>query len=240
MTPDWPALLASIQDCNAAYIPDADQAIADFEERGSKVLARLETDTAQAVLHRTAAGRLTVSDAGTRFSEGFALERISDILQDIDCSPLDIGGGRMVATGAWKRAQEVAVWLTKVAPGEPLDAQGHSLGAWTSTYLPAIMPGRIRAVTAWESPKAGNAGFWSWLSAQTEFLAIVNGRDPWAAWEWLAKTLNKGPAPMIWLTGGGWRWATEAEWPGADILRPVFTDHDTTTIIPLVAALAGR
>ena len=247
LTPDWSALSLSIQRCVASYIPDHAAAVAQFESLGSTVLGRYVTDTNQALLHYGPNGDLILTDAGTRFSEGPLIERICDVAQDWNCDLFDIGGSRKVAEAPFQQAADVYNWAYDIQSTKPLHVEGHSLGGWKATYASEYIDrSRIASVTPWESPHQGNEAYWTDLvpsGLMHRYLQIYNGEDPWGLWPWEDSTLIKGPAPLIWIQGGKWSWAKEADLPKADFLDAYHLsdagDHGPESIATLVAVFAA-
>lgn len=239
LTLDWPALLASILRCDAAYCESETLARAEFAALGASVIAWCSTATHQAVLSVPADGIWTLTMAGTRLSEGSALDAVSDIWQDADFVPTAVEGGR-VASGAFARGRETFAWALALLPqGQALRVEGHSLAGQTAHLAPLFVPASaLHSMIAWEPPKAADMGYYAhWALAFTKCRTIVNGRDPWAAWPWGDDELLHPPGPLLWLHDGNWMWTGEKDWLGGDIGH--YSDHDTEQVIMAVRA-AGK
>jgi hypothetical protein len=218
--PDFKALYLSIRRCDAVYEPDEGTALAAFRALGSVVRGRLCTDVNQAVLHRPPDGVLTLTISGTRVSEGTLSQHVHDLMQDLDCTPFDVGSGRRVARQPFQEAMGVYQWASSRCPSERLRVEGHSLGAWKTTYATEYVPAdQLVGMIAWESPKQGNAAYWADLAARgldRRLLQVYHGQDPWALWPWETDELTKGPGPLLWAKpDGSWSWAQPGELPEA-------------------------
>lgn len=241
MTPDFKRLALSVERCSAVYIPDDDKAWSAFVALGSTVLGRYVDDQHQAIAHRAPDGAATLTVSGTRFSEGTAAEHVGDLIEDVDCEPLDLGGGVCVATGAHQGLDKLWAWaLPLLGESGPIDVEGHSLGGWRTCYTPLYLPAeRIGRLTAFEPPKPGNLAYWAkYASAFASLTTVVHGRDPWFAWPWISRGLTHPPGQsLLWLHDGTWSVASEAEWPGARIAR--LADHGPDSVVAALQALAG-
>lgn len=248
MSPNLTALYASIQRCDAVYIPDADAAITKFQSMGSTEIVRLCTDTNQAILHRPPDGIMTLTDSGTRVSEGTFIERVCDIYQDMDYTPYDLGGSCNVAIRPFKDALELYTWVTKQADGKLIRIEGHSLGGQKTTYAMEYLPAdQIISMTAWESPHQGNDIWWlslqnkGWLNKLTQ---VYHGRDPWALWPWESTTLTKGPGSVVWAHSGICEVVPAAALPKAEFINlfdlPDAGDHDTSNIMSTFEQLVAQ
>ena len=241
MTPDWPKLLASIQRCNAVYETDDALARAAFVSLGCTVLGRLDTPKAQAIVHIAPDGVPTLTIAGTRFSEGPLVDRIDDVWEDAEEVLTDdsLGGGAIVASGAYTRGNLVWAWAQPLLPPNmQIRVEGHSLGGQTTHVLHAIIPpGLIGEGYAWEPPKAGNDAFWAQYGT-TPMVTVVNGFDPWAGHPWVSQSLRHPPGPILWLHDGTWSEVTRETWPGPQALHA--SDHDTDQVMRAVIAAAAR
>lgn len=241
MTPNFPALLASITRCNAVYEPDDAIARRAFSLLGCVVLDRYCTSTAQAVAHMAPDGVQTLTISGTRVSEGPFASRFWDVFQDAEevFSDHDLGGGAIVASGAYQRGTELWRWASRLFdPCHPIRIEGHSLGGQTAHAMLAIAPpDRLGELLAWEPPKAGNDQFWAQYGGHlAEVTTVLHGADPWAAHPWISASLFHPPGPILWLpNAGGWQWTTRDAWPGPSAIHA--TDHDTDQVMRAVSRL---
>ena len=152
-TPDFPALLASITRCNAVYETDDAVARAAFAGLGCAVLGRISDAEHQAVASIPADGIPTLTISGTRVSEGSTSDTLGDLWQDVDFTPVNVGGGAIVASGAHARAS-IYAWMLALHPG-PWRIEGHSLGGQTTHVAPLFVPlDSLHSMIAWEPPKA--------------------------------------------------------------------------------------
>ena len=237
-SPDFAQLLRSITRCNTVYQPDAP---ARFAAQGYTVLGWHSTTTAQgAALYDPQTGRHILCIAGTRVTNGTTAQAVTDIWEDAEeiFANHDLGGGAIVASGAYRRGTELCAALLPAFPvGSLIDGEGHSLGGQDTHALRCILPpDKIGALTAWEPPKAGNDAFWTQYGT-SDTNTVLNGLDPWAAHPWGSQTLRHPPGPILWLHDGGWSWVTRDTWPGPSALHA--GDHDTDSVIRSVAQLVG-
>ena len=79
-----------------------EQAKAAFEALGLTWLGQFQNDSHQAVLSRDAAGGIYLTISGTRFGRS-----LGDLLEDIDLTPVDVGGGARVTAGAYDGLSEL-------------------------------------------------------------------------------------------------------------------------------------
>ena len=236
---DWTSLYRSIQRCSAVYEPDAVRATEAFEQLGSVVLGRYCDSGHQAIAHRTAARRATLTISGTRVTEGTWAEHFVDLGEDACCLSEDVGDGVCVHAGAVAGLGQVWRWAAALfAADSPIDVEGHSLGGQRTCLTPLFLPpGRIGRLTAWEPPRAANAAFWTRFTRSLWGLTtVVHGRDPWADWPWLTADLTHGPWQLLWLRDGGWEWTKTWRAGGIEHWR----DHGPDTVLAAVAALAGE
>lgn len=238
---DWNVLLSSIQRCNAAYCEDEISTRRQFAAMGAEVIAWCSDIQHQAVLSIPADGVLTLTNAGTRMSEGNSYNAVADLWQDVDFTPLVVPGGR-VAAGAHMRAQKTYPWALEHLPdGQMLRVEGHSLGGQETHLAPLFIPApRLHSMIAWEPPKAGDLAYYtSQGQAFAKCTTALNGSDPWMAWPWSEETLQHPPGPLLWLHDGTWAWVKYEEWPGGSVLH--FSDHDEGAVIAAVqrAMLVG-
>jgi len=245
--PDFKSLYLSIQRCNAAYIMDETEAKNAFENLGSTFLARLSTDQNQSVLHRPANGPVTLTNCGSRISEGSLKQHLSDLSTDAAAWSFDIGNGRLVAKAPFQRAAATYSWLFDQAPGAILNIEGHSLGGWESTYATEYINNvLINHICVWESPLQGNDAYWADLKERRLldlFTQIYHGRDPWALWPWENEDLNKGPGPILWARDGTWSFVSKTDLPIAEFTDAYELfhsgDHGPTSVIDTFKLLAN-
>lgn len=236
--PDFKRLLASARRCDAAYLEKEARARTAFEALNCVFLGQYRNADHQAVLSLAPDGRPTLTIAGTRISDG----ALPDLFDDIDITPHDVGGGRLVTKGAWSGLDKLWSWALTLLPSEAvIDVEGHSLGAWRTRYTPLFLPAaRIGTLTALDSPKGANAAFWdSFPDVLPRLTSLVNGRDPWVGWPWIeigADWCHPPGNSLLWLHESGWSRVTEEEWPGGLSLA----DHGIgTAIIPALEKRAA-
>ena len=245
MTPDFKALTLSIQRCDAVYLPDANKAIETFQSLGSTNIVRFCTDDNQAIFHIDADGVPTLTDAGTRFTDGTLMEKICDVYQDIDCVPYDIGGDRHVAKRPFMDAYELYNWTKEQAQGRAFKIEGQSLGGWKPSYAGSYLPlEQIISLNVWDSPLQGDAAWWQYMKdcgLLDKMQQMYNGRDPWALWPWNSDVLTKGPGQILWTHDGIWEYVTADKLPKADVWDmydlPHYKDHDPSNIVTVYQAL---
>lgn len=235
-------LLGSIQRCNAAYEMDDATARGAFTAMGCRVLDRISDDVCQGVASILPDGRQVLTGAGTRFSEGPLVFRISDLAQDIHFYPYRLPGGGAVASGALDRMHALWEWAAPMFDiAQPVHFEGHSLDGQSMLLAPAVVPhSSIGSITAWEPPKAATADFWQ-VNADVldRIIQVVHGNDPFFDWPPLASGLDHAPARTIWLQRpSGWSELVGATgWSGPSILAE--PDHDTSAVIAAVQALVA-
>lgn len=239
--PDWKRLALAGKRCSAVYLPDGDAAAAAFAALGSTVLGRYCDDRHQAIAHVAPDGTPTLSISGTRVSEGTMADHVGDLLEDVDCAPLDLGDGICVAAGAHQGLDNVWAWaLPFFGAASSIDVEGHSLGGWRTCYTPLFLPeARIGRLFALEPPKPANAAYWAkYAGPLRQLVTIVHGRDPWFAWPWISRGLAHPPGQsLIWLHDGTWSLVSEEEWPGGKLGRA--GDHGPDTAVVALEALAA-
>ena len=234
-------LLASITRCNAVYETNELKARTAFVNMGCAVIGWYSTNTAQAAALRLADGSYVLCIAGTRVTNSSTAQAASDIWEDAEeiFSNHNLGGGAIVASGAFARGTEVWNWAKTVFPADAVvNVEGHSLGGQDTHAMLCIMPPSvIGTLTAWEPPKAGNDAFWAQYGAgflEHYVTTVINGADPWAAHPWISHTLRHPPGPILWLHDSTWSWTTRETWPGGQALHA--SDHDTDQVMRAVAA----
>lgn len=226
---DWHDLLLASRECEAAYLDSDAAARAAFEALGCTYIDRLETNLAQAVLVVAPDGILDCIITGTRFSEGTAWERISDVCQDINFTPVAVTGGGGVPAGALARTLAIQRWLS---PGQKFRLRGHSLAAQCGgAALYAFGAEEIISITSFEPPKGGTAKFWEAHAAMLPLMTVVvRGGDPFFAWPVISLGLRHPPVPTLWLMKAPGQWALldgPDAWPGP---TAEFSDHDISGI----------
>jgi hypothetical protein len=241
--PNFRALLQSIRRCNAVYEPDNDLARNLFHDLGSRIIARLSEAEAQAVLNIAPDGMLTLTVSGTRVSAGPLLARFMDVFEDAEevAYNTDIGGGAIVASGAWHRAGLIWAWAQPFVGTGGIRIEGHSLGGQTTHALLAMVPQeQIAEAIAWEAPKAGNDAFWARVQATVaRRVTVLHGRDPWADHPIASQSLRHDPGQIVWLQPPStWGWTTRDAWPGADWLCE--REHNTEQVEATLAGLCGE
>ena len=229
----WNTLLSSIKRCHLSYIHSSAEATAAFESLGCKVIKRMSTNTAQAILHVSDEGKLTLTITGTRLN---LKNNIAEVWEDL--KPLfyhrHLDGNDVVACGALDRWTEIWAWARPIVGDAPLVVEGHSLGGQTTHVAMRLLGPQVAQAYAWEAPKAMNASAWSRVDV-SRCVTVLHGRDPLAAFpppEFLSD-LRHPPGPILWIREcGSWEWTTGDTWPGGDIFRG--GDHDTAPIIATI------
>jgi hypothetical protein len=237
---DFKLLLGSIQRCDAAYEMDDALARGAFAALGCTVLDRISNDVCQGVAAIAPDGRQILTGAGTRFSEGPLLYRMSDLAQDVHFYPYRPPGGGAVASGACARMDALWSWAAPMFDlSKPVHFEGHSLDGQSMLLAPALVPhDRIGSITAWEPPKAATADFWQANADVLDRITqIVHGRDPFFDWPPIANLFEHAPARTLWLQRPtGWAALVGAiGWVGPSILAE--PDHDTNMVIAAVRAI---
>ena len=243
--PDFAALLESITCCNLVYDPDQKSCVASFQSRGYRVLGYYSDDEAQAIAVVSQDNQQHLCIAGTRVSEGTAIETAVDVSEDVMAvlPPVDLGGGAHFAKGALLRARRIWGWACKLFDmSQSVDVSGHSLGADTTHAMPAVMPPVVLGqMIAWEPPRTANDGYWTqygWPSPRC--ITILHGRDFWAYYPWPEinwQGLKHPPGPLLWIHDGTWEWTTRDDWYGEP---SAMSDHDTDAVMASVATLARQ
>lgn len=246
--PDWNRLWLSAQRCAAAYLPGESDARAAFAQLGSTVFGRYVDDDHQVIAHRTAAGELTITLAGTRVSVEKILECVGDLRDDMECEPLDLGDGIKVATGAHRGLATVFAWALGFFSGNPgqISVEGHSLGGQRACYTPLYLPAeRIGRMMAFEPPKPANGAYWArYVDLLPSLTTVVHGKDPWFAWDWGGATLMHPPGhSLLWLRDGSSAEVSQDEWSAATGLPEINLarhggDHDIGAVAAALGALA--
>src|ERR1700756_1270142 len=91
------AIVAAGQRAEAAYIVDPAAAKTAFEQLGMTFLGQFQDSTHQGVVSQDAKGRYYVTITGTRWSEGFG----ADLLSDIWLAPVKAPKGGLVPSGVY-------------------------------------------------------------------------------------------------------------------------------------------
>jgi len=230
---DWAALYAAALRAQAAYIIDPAQAQSAFEALGHTFIAQHQDNNSQAVVSVGSDGAAYLSISGTRFSAG----KLGDLFDDVDLTPVDLGGGAKVTQGAYASAKEVFDWALSVVPdGEVLNVCGHSLGGWRTGYAPALLPAsQIGSLYAFEPPKGANLAYYQKYQKELAGLVITGqGRDIWMNYPRLGDWIHR-PGPMVWIQSIGYKMIDTSAWPGGFSLG----DHSIDTLVTRLAAIVG-
>ena len=231
--PNWDNLLSSVERCQASGSIDGPKTLAEFKSFGCKVIGRMSTPTAQAVLHISNEGKLTITIGATRIPSKSIPDEISDLWENLE--PLfyheHLADGDIVACGALDRWNAIWAWAKPHVGDAPLVVEGHSLGGQAAHVAMRLLGPQVTQAFAWEPPKAMNDSAWQKVDI-SRCVTVVHGRDPLAAWPpaFTETQLRHPPGPMLWIRDdNSWEWTTRSGWPGGDPLR--VADHHTEPII---------
>lgn len=223
-------VLAACERAAAAYEMDPAKCQAGFEALGQEWVGLYQKGSVQAALTmREGAGYLSIS--GTRFSDG----QVEDLLEDLDITPKNLGGGACVASGAYSGLPDLWEWAFKQLPSTAcVWVEGHSLGGWRTYYSPVFCPAaRLAGLHVFESPKAANAAFWA-AYGREDTVSVVHQGDiffgyPFAS-GWGA---SHPPKDHLWLHGGQLEVIQPEDWPGGLSVE----DHRVEGVVAALRAL---
>lgn len=234
---DFKAAALAAQRAGAAYIEDAAAAKSAFEALGDTFVDQYKTADHQAVLSVDSAGCAQLSISGTRASNW----HLPDVFDDIDLTPALIMGGS-VSTGVLTGTGDMYAWALDLVPGaQPINVQGHSLGAARTHLAPFFMPlSRLAALHSFESPKFLDATYYeTFEQALADMVCVLNGQDMWAAWPWLHSPYARPRTQHVWTHGGAgdFDMIDASYWPGP-VRADDPLDHDIDRVAANLQAIA--
>lgn len=216
-----PATLLAARRASAAYAANEDDAQAAIQALGDHFVGWLTNADWQVVVSRDAAGAAWVSIAGTR-------NRV-DLQLDVDLTPVAVQGGGHVAQGAYAGAAAVWDWVCSLGIADTYNVTGHSLGGWRTYHAPLFVD--CTSLWTFESPKAGDAAFWSAWALPAQTTAVVHAADVIPTWPWTGPWQHPS-IPHCWLHDGTYTLVDPAKLPAGYSLA----DH---AIAAVIAALAS-
>lgn len=216
-------VLAAARRAQGAYIDGMNQAKAAFESLGLTWLGQFQNASHQAVLSHDA-GSVYLSISGTRFGRS-----LGDLFEDVDLTPVDVGGGAHVTAGAYNGLAEMWAWAKALMPaGTMFNVEGHSLGGWRALYTPLFLPdAQIGDIHAFEAPKGGNAAYWDRYAGQlSSAVSTANGADIFYGYPFFMDWCHP-PRNLIWLDESGFKVILPDQWPGGMSLD----DHSIDLVV---------
>lgn len=238
---DWGKIYAAAQRASAVYETDKAKALQAFIKLNCSSLSYFSDDVAQGMVGLCPDGIWEITIAGTRVSEGTVWQTVDDITQDAEevFANHYLGGGAVVASGAWMRGQRLWVWAQQTLPLDvPVRVVGHSLGAQTTyAMLSIVPPSRYVDGIAFEGPKAGNAAFYAQYDSP-KVLSVFNRQDFWAGHPLVSATLQHAPEPCLWLRDG--IGSVVPAWPGPGYGRSAMQDHDVDRVVEQIARICAK
>jgi hypothetical protein len=219
------AIVAAGQRAEAAYIVDPVAAKTAFEQLGMTFLGQYQDSTHQGVVSMDAKGRYYVTITGTRWSEGFG----ADLLSDIWLAPVKAPKGGVVPSGVYCGMKDFWAWVaTKVPAGETLNIEGHSLGAERALLSPLFIdPSRIGDLYAFEPPQCGTQEYWdAYRDALKNAVVTVCGLDTWFNWPPHQGYVHDAQMQILWLLSTGSQWLLPAQYKGGNSA----SDHQMTEV----------
>jgi hypothetical protein len=184
---------------NAVYTEDRVQAAAAFAALGQTFVDQFQNDKHQAVVSRAASGDWWLSISGTRVTEGDVPDGTGDLWEDVDVTPIDIGGGALVGAGAYNGLGEMWAWALNLIPaGTTIKGCGHSLGDWRLAYTGLFLPvARIAHLYGFEGPKPFNQAGWARYGLMPElYTKFVYEHDVWVGYPWIGP-FSQRPGPTL-------------------------------------------
>lgn len=219
------AIVAAGQRAEAAYIVDPAEAKTAFEKLGMTFLGQFQDSTHQGVVSQDAKGRYYVTITGTRWSEGFG----ADLLSDIWLAPVKAPKGGLVPSGVYCGMKDFWSWaLSKVPAGVAVNIEGHSLGAERALLAPCFLsPDRIGDIYAFEPPQCATQEYWdAYRSELSQAVVTVNGQDMWFNWPSRQGYVHDAQREVLWLGPVGSQWVLPANYKGGSNA----SDHDISLV----------
>jgi hypothetical protein len=174
---------------NAVYIEDRVKAAAAFVALGQIFVDQFQNDQHQAVVSRAANGDWWLSISGTRVTEGDVQDGAGDLWEDVDLTPVGVGGGALVGAGAYNGLADMWAWAGNLIPADAaIKGCGHSLGDWRLAYTGLFRPReRIAHLYGFEGPKPFNQVGWATRGLPPElYTKFVFEHDVWVGYPWIS------------------------------------------------------
>lgn len=219
------AIVAAGQRAEAAYIVDPAAAKTAFEQLGMTFLGQYQDSTHQGVVSMDAKGRYYVTITGTRWSEGFG----ADLLSDIWLAPVNAPKGGVVPSGVYCGMKDFWGWVaTKIPAGTGFNIEGHSLGAERALLAPIFVdPKLIGDIYAFEPPQCGTQEFWdAYREDLKNAVVTVCGQDIWFNWPPHQGYVHDAKMAVLWLLSTGSEWVLPAQYQGGNNAG----DHQITEV----------
>ncbi|MDE2104692.1 MAG: hypothetical protein KGL39_46075 [Patescibacteria group bacterium] len=213
---DLDTVKLAVQLSRAAYGDSGTSAESQAQALGFEGITSVHFQDVNALVCRRD-GRQWVAASGTHFTENTSLSEIADNLQG---DPIQIGGGAIVHSGYWGRALRL-YWYTRPLIEGPAVFCGHSLGGSTAHLMPYFFPKELAIeVVTCGAPKAANDVFWKPLYKPGSWVREVREKDFAPTWpesmadilpDSLTHLLNlhavyTQPGPEAWLHNQTFNW----------------------------------
>jgi hypothetical protein len=219
------AIVAAGQRAEAAYIVDPAAAQTAFEQLGMKFLGQYQDSTHQGVVSQGKNGQYYVTITGTRWSEGFG----ADLLSDIWLAPVKAPKGGVVPAGVYCGMKDFWAWVyTKIPAGSPVNIEGHSLGAERALLAPCFIdPSLIGDLYAFEPPQCGDQAFWdAYRQDLKNAVVTVNGQDIWFNWPPHQGYVHDANMQILWIMSITSQWILPSQYRAGSNAG----DHDISAI----------